>query len=269
MSLLKKINKGFTLIELMITVTIVAVLAGLSITAYQDYTVRAQLSEGLIFSSNAKIGIMEYFSNNSRMPRNAEQAGIELPKDVNNIFTMYIDRGVIVTTFNGNNHRLLKNRILLLSPRIVEENNVVWDCQSTVGAKYLPNSCATIASDLGEAKISNPVSSLLYTLNQRMRWFNAYNDAYEKGVLIIPKSEKDEQGSLVSKGANSLEQLLTNSYMIKLFVDGLRQDGYPETLLPKVPEIKLKSAADSEEAKRLLSNYFGSYYDGSVYWEHD
>src|ERR1041384_433822 len=73
---MNRIERGFTLIELMIVVAIVGVLAALAIPAYLDYVIRAKVSEPIGFLDAARLGVAEYFQTNSTMPSTSTQAGI-------------------------------------------------------------------------------------------------------------------------------------------------------------------------------------------------
>ena len=72
---MKRMQQGFTLIELMIVVAIVGILAAIALPAYQDYTVRAKVSEGIARLDEAKTSVAEYYSSNSAFPAGAATAG--------------------------------------------------------------------------------------------------------------------------------------------------------------------------------------------------
>ena len=72
---MKTLQKGFTLIELMIVVAIIGILAAIAIPAYQDYTIRAQVSEGLTLASDIKAGVAEYMAQTGDWPVNLAEAG--------------------------------------------------------------------------------------------------------------------------------------------------------------------------------------------------
>ena len=73
---MKTLQKGFTLIELMIVVAIIGILAAIAIPAYQDYTIRAQVTEGLTLASDIKAGVAEYMAQTGSWPADLAEAGV-------------------------------------------------------------------------------------------------------------------------------------------------------------------------------------------------
>src|SRR5437660_5477791 len=102
---MKAVQKGFTLIELMIVVAIIGILAAIAIPAYQDYTIRAQVTEGLNLASSVKASVGEYFANNGTWPVGLVGASPALGF-VNNPSGKYVTKvdvatGTIVITYGG------------------------------------------------------------------------------------------------------------------------------------------------------------------------
>ena len=126
-------NQGFTLIELMAVVSIVSILAVVALSIYNDYTIRAKVSEGMSFAAEAKTSVTEYFYNVGRMPVNNRQAGLVDPEKYSQfkfIETLAIrtapTAGTIVITFNLPG-TAAHGKHLWMVPR-TEEELLYWDC---------------------------------------------------------------------------------------------------------------------------------------------
>ena len=118
-SLKSRKNSGFTLIELMIVVAIIGILASLAVSAYQTYTVRAQVAEGLNFAAGAKVPIVEAFNNTGIPPADLVAAG--MPPNATDIQGSYvssvsIDNGRIDITFGNNVHQDAFGDTLSITP---------------------------------------------------------------------------------------------------------------------------------------------------------
>lgn len=144
----KSIQKGFTLIELMIVVAIIGILAAVALPAYQDYTARSQMSEALTLSSGAKVAVTEYWTNNGAFPASNASAGIA---DAANITGKYVSSvtvgtGGLVTALmkgTGSVAAGIDGQSLLLSP-VTAAGSISWVCKpaaATLLTKYLPSSC--------------------------------------------------------------------------------------------------------------------------------
>jgi len=142
----QRISAGFTLIELMIVVAIIAILAAIAIPAYQDYLIRAQVSEGVVLASGAKAGVWDYVSNNGTYPPGNESAGLAKSTSITGNYVSSVDvtNGVIKVMFDGPSANIKirsSSKYLILSP-IDLGGSINWVCTpSTVDGKYLPTSC--------------------------------------------------------------------------------------------------------------------------------
>jgi len=165
--MMNKVQKGFTLIELMIVVAIIGILAAIAIPAYQDYTIRAQASEGLAMASATKAAVSEFYADRGTWPSDdglgAGDLGwtaIPAGKYVDNIV---VDQGNIIITYGQQANDAIGNPVtdVVLHPGATANGDVVWVCgnaamPATVAAadeapvvapanpipgKYLPSTC--------------------------------------------------------------------------------------------------------------------------------
>lgn len=143
-------NKGFTLIELMAVVSIVSILAVVSMATYSDYVVRSKVGEGMVFASEAKTSVTDYFYNMHKMPRKNSQAGLSPPESYDQF--SYISRlevsstepyGVITITFKiprSSAH----NKQLQLIPS-TRDGLVSWTClppeENGIDVNQVPPNC--------------------------------------------------------------------------------------------------------------------------------
>ena len=126
-----KLQKGFTLIELMIVVAIIGILAAIAIPAYQDYTIRAQVSEGMNLSAAAKAAVAESFLNRGAAPANRTQAGMSgNDADTNGkyVTSVGVNNGIITVTYGYEANQAITNETLRLVPYVTPDNSVAWRC---------------------------------------------------------------------------------------------------------------------------------------------
>ena len=126
-----KLQKGFTLIELMIVVAIIGILAAIAIPAYQDYTIRAQVTEGMNLAAAAKAAVAETFLNRGTAPANRTVAGMSATAtDTVGKYVTGVDvaNGIITISYGSEANAAINTATLRLVPYISNDNSVSWRC---------------------------------------------------------------------------------------------------------------------------------------------
>ena len=163
LKLVRARNRGFTLIELMIVVAIIGILASLATSAYQTYTVRAQITEGLNMADGGKVPIVDAYTNSGTAPVDRTAAGMS-PNATdtrgNYVSAVAVTNGRVDVTFGGPRaHQTIIGQTLSVTPYETNGNTVIWRCGNapapagvlllggaphlapTVELRYLPNAC--------------------------------------------------------------------------------------------------------------------------------
>ncbi len=144
---MKKVQQGFTLIELMIVVAIIGILAAVAIPAYQDYTARAQVSEGVSLAAGLKSTVSDIWSTEGTLT-GATSGSKGLPNS-NEVTGSYVDNvavsnGVITVTMKSTGVSSgIQGATFELSP-VTGGGSMIWNCgvgSTTMDAKYLPSNC--------------------------------------------------------------------------------------------------------------------------------
>lgn len=157
---MKAIQKGFTLIELMIVIAIVGILAVVALPAYQDYTARAQVSEAIVLAEGQKAAVAEYYATNGQFPTTNEQAGVAAAANITGKYVAKVEvggSGIITATMKSSGvNSDIQNKTVALKPNVAVATTTgsstgssngafTWECgpgkDKPVDKKFLPATC--------------------------------------------------------------------------------------------------------------------------------
>ncbi|EOA1440895.1 pilin, partial [Neisseria gonorrhoeae] len=128
------LQKGFTLIELMIVIAIVGILAAVALPAYQDYTARAQVSEAILLAEGQKSAVTEYYLNNGKWPENNGDAGVASSDKIKGKYVQKVEvkNGVVTAQMasTGVNKEIKGKKLSLWAKR--QDGSVKWFCGQPV-----------------------------------------------------------------------------------------------------------------------------------------
>ncbi len=169
---MKAIQKGFTLIELMIVVAIIGILAAIAIPAYQDYTIRSQVTEGMTLAGDLKASIAEFTAQTGEWPVDLIEAGlgstaVGTEKTGRYVSGVNVSNGTIIITYGKDANQAIQGLTLAFQPLSNDNQDIVWRCgdsdqptdtiltatptsaldsddsdtDTTLADKYMPSSC--------------------------------------------------------------------------------------------------------------------------------
>ena len=145
---MKKMQQGFTLIELMIVVAIIGILAAIAIPAYQDYVIRTQVSEGSSLADGLKTAVGEFYNQTNRLPANNASAGLAQSTSIVGKYVSQVDgtSGIITATFASTGSQESNAKIsgsTLVYSAVTNAGSVSWACKGrgNVLNKYKPQVC--------------------------------------------------------------------------------------------------------------------------------
>ena len=143
------VHKGFTLIELMIVVAIIGILAAIALPAYQDYTVRTKVTEGLNLAAAAKLAVAESFQSNGTVPENNQDAGLPVDTTIASKYVKSVtvgSKGKISITYSDKigGKPDMNGAVVPLTPdTTTKEGSITWVCAigDSSKFKFVPAEC--------------------------------------------------------------------------------------------------------------------------------
>ena len=138
---MKSVQKGFTLIELMIVVAIIGILAAIAIPQYQDYTIRARITEALNLAAPAKLAIAETYASTGVFPADNLASGLAATINSKYVADLSVAGAFITITLRQIHTNVDGTTITLEATTDAADSRVEWTCTSTADDKYMPANC--------------------------------------------------------------------------------------------------------------------------------
>ena len=141
---MKKFEQAFTLIELMIVVSIIGILSVIAIPTYQDYVIRIQISEGMNLSDDIKTVVTKFFQDRGTWPINNIEAGLSIPTNIEGKYVLAIEvvNNIITVTYGNGAHATIDGQNITMTA-IEKNGSIGWTCTSggVIADNHLPEAC--------------------------------------------------------------------------------------------------------------------------------
>lgn len=138
---MKTVQQGFTLVELMIVVAIIGILAAVALPAYQDYTIRAKITEALSLAHGAKTSVREFRVATGHWPASNASAGVAAATSFSTNFVVRIEVSNSLVTVTPSITGVTSGQTIVLGGSMNSGGVITWTCHGSINPKYLPSTC--------------------------------------------------------------------------------------------------------------------------------